>query len=210
LKKSSTSRRTLRHALIAAGGLLLGTAGSVAVVLAVNGGPSETAAARPSGTPAPAASAEPTPAPSSPADADDATGAILEADAAETVLTDYFETVNALSEPADLEAASAVATGAALAEIEAQLLEFEVQEWSLQGEPRFEDITVLKSDLEGAPPTATVSVCVDSTDVKLLQSDGSPVASIEGPRRAVNLYTLAFEDDAWRVLDHTFPDDPTC
>jgi hypothetical protein len=210
LTKSSTSRRTLRRALIAAGGLLLGAAGSVALVMAVSSGPAADTAAPPSTAPTAEASATPTPGPSSPAAAGDTPDEAIQADTAEVVLADYFETVNALTEPAGLDAASAVATGAALAEIEAQLLEFEVQGWSLKGEPRFEDVTVLTSDLDGTPPTAAVSVCVDSTDVRLLQSDGSPVASVDGPRRAVNIYTLAFEDGAWRVLDHTFPDDPTC
>jgi hypothetical protein len=213
LKNSSTSRRTLRRALIAAGGLILGAAGSAAIVLAVSGGPAADPAAGPAAGPSgsPTASGTPTPRPSAPAEAEAPSGDTLEQDTAEIVLAEYFDTVGTLSAPDDLEVASAVATGAALDEIESRLLEFEVQEWTLRGDTRLEDVTVLESDLDGTPPTATVSVCVDSSDVELLNTDGSAVPKVEGvSRRAINIYTLAFADDAWRVLDHTFPDDPTC
>jgi cytoskeletal protein RodZ len=162
----------------------------------------------PSATPEPSSAAEPG---STAAPAPEATDEHLTENTADVVLADYFEAMDALKPDTDLDGIAAVVTGDALAEVEAQQLEFESRGWSLTGSTRFEDVSVVEADLESDRPTATVSVCVDSSDVQLMDEDNSPVSTAtDESRRAINLYSLAYTDGAWRVTSHTFPDDPQC
>ncbi len=158
--------------------------------------------APPSSTPTPAPTAEPAP---------EATDEDLTEKTVDIVLADYFEAMDALKPDTEVGTVSSLVTGDALAEVEAQVIEFESRDWSLEGETRYEDVKVLEADLEAKTPTATVSVCVDSSDVTLVSSDGSPVvADAAETRRAINIYSLAYTDGAWRVTSHSFPDDPQC
>jgi predicted lipid-binding transport protein (Tim44 family) len=162
------------------------------------------------GAPTGAASAAPAPAPTfSPAP--EAASEDLTEDTADIVLADYFEAMDALQADTDVDSIAPLVTGDALDEVESQLIEFESRNWSLEGQTRYEDLQVLEADLDAETPTATVSVCVDSSDVILVSADGSPV--VDDPadvRRAINLYDLAYTDGAWRVTSHTFPNDPQC
>jgi predicted lipid-binding transport protein (Tim44 family) len=162
------------------------------------------------GAPTGGASAAPTPAPTfSPAP--EAASEDLTEDTADIVLADYFEAMDALEADTDVESIAPLVTGDALDEVESQLIEFESRDWSLEGETRYEDVQVLEADLDAETPTATVSVCVDSSDVTLVSADGSPV--VDDPadvRRAINIYDLVYTDGAWRVTSHTFPNDPQC
>jgi predicted lipid-binding transport protein (Tim44 family) len=205
LTKTPKHRRTVRSLAIAAAvTVMLG--GTVGVLAAQ--APRTDDAARPAATATP--SAVPTPdVTRSPAP--EAASEDLTEDTADIVLADYFEAMDALEADTDVETIAPLVTGDALDEVESQLIEFESRNWSLEGETRYEDLQVLEADLDAETPTATVSVCVDSSDVTLVSADGSPV--VDDPadvRRAINIYELAYTDGAWRVTSHTFPNDPQC
>jgi hypothetical protein len=156
----------------------------------------------PESTPAPTKTPAPTPEP--------VTGDLDES-SADVVLANYFDAVDTLTEDDDLNNLTTVVSGNAFDELQAQLLEFESREWTVTGETRYEDVKILESDLEAKTPTALVSVCVDSSDVTVVGTDGKPVGPKPvGERRAINLYSLTYTDDAWRIVSHSFPDNPQC
>jgi hypothetical protein len=163
-------------------------------------GPATPAAGGPTATSSPTAAPAPEP-----------VSGDLDENTAEVLLANYFQAADTLTAGDDLGDLSTVVAGAALDELEAHLMELESREWSIRGETRYEDIEILEADLGADTPTALVSVCVDSSDVTLVAKDGSPVGpEAEGERRATNLYSFAHTDGAWRVVSHTFPDDPQC
>jgi hypothetical protein len=156
----------------------------------------------PTSTPDPTASPAPAPTP--------VTGD-LDEDTADVVLANYFQALDTLTEDDDLGDLTTVVAGSAFDELEAQLMEFETREWTITGETRYEDVEIVEADLGSKTPTAILSVCVDSSDVTIVASDGSPVVpAAAGERRALNLYSLTHTDGAWRVVSHSFPDDPQC
>jgi hypothetical protein len=105
-----------------------------------------------------------------------------------------------------------VATGPILLEIENQRQELEVNGWTISGEPSVVSVNVEDSDLRSSPATATVSACIDSTEVTTVDSSGEPLqTTAPAPRkRAINIYTLEFASGEWRVASRTFPDNPKC
>lgn len=145
----------------------------------------------------------PDPAPSAKADA-----SVENLQAAVVGFVDAVDSVSADSDPA---AFADVVSGAARDELEAQQLEFAANGWSLTGDTKVDGVSVLASDPAGNPPSARVQACVDSSAVVVVDADGKPVPSNpDAVRRALNIYDLNFVDGVWRVVSHSFPDDPTC
>ncbi|MFI7494625.1 hypothetical protein ACH9D2_07895 [Kocuria sp. M4R2S49] len=124
--------------------------------------------------------------------------------------------LDARQEPAELDpAAVAVAeeatAGAALQEVLASLAEFEHQGWEQRGAP------VVVGDPVSAPlPTdegeaVRVTVCLDSSEVTVVDRDGVVVSGKQKGRKALHNYDLFRQPgESWQVVQHGFPDDPTC
>lgn len=120
------------------------------------------------------------------------------------------------NDPAELDpAAVAVAeestAGAALQEVLASLAEFEHQGWEQRGAP------VVVGDPVSAPlPTddgeaVRVTVCLDSSEVTVVDRDGVVVSGKQKGRKALHNYDLFRQPgQSWQVVQHGFPDDPTC
>lgn len=157
---------------------------------------------------APAPAVAPTPVATPSAVAGD--GGPLTPAAADAVLTGYFGTVQNLTPAVGIDPLKAIAAGAVLDEAQAQLNEFDSRGWTLSGTPRLENLQVLSSDLAATPPTAKISVCVDSSPVVVKTADGTVMRNPDASPRALNLYTVSMRDGSWRIISHSFPDDPTC
>ena len=105
---------------------------------------------------------------------------------------------------------SAVARGMILAEIENQDEELQANGWTLSGKPVVKSVTIISTNLTGAPPTALVQACIDSSKVVTLDSSGRPVGKQKDAPPALNLYSLQQDAGVWRVVARTFPNDPAC
>ncbi|WP_217181696.1 hypothetical protein [Streptomyces sp. AC495_CC817] len=186
--------------------LIVGTIIAFAVVpgLADNGRGSPQAEASPTptvtATPAPAASPRPT------AELDDADAS----DVLETALAVPIATVGTDVDLAEL--LKNIAVGSYSKELEAQWQELISQGWTMSGTPTIVSSEVTALDTDSSPPTASVTACIDSSDVAMLDSAGAPIgdASAQMPR-ALHLFTLTQGDDGiWRISSHSFPNDPKC
>ncbi|WP_158590156.1 IMS domain-containing protein [Amnibacterium setariae] len=130
---------------------------------------------------------------------------------AAAIVSTYSRSVSALTARSSADELAQVVTGEALQEVQAQVLELKANGWSVRGAPRIAELRVLRSHLDSTVPTATVEACVDSRDVRTVDSAGKTVlANPHASRRALNLYDLAYRDGAWRVDAHGFPSDTRC
>jgi hypothetical protein len=113
----------------------------------------------------------------------------------------------------DVKAALAsVATGAIIDAIQNQQQELKSNGWTQRGTAIVTSASITARDLTKAAPTATVSACIDSSDVITLDSTGKPITGAGSPttNRAINIYGLQQVDGRWMVVSQTFPDNPTC
>lgn len=103
-----------------------------------------------------------------------------------------------------------VATGAVLDELEATRAEFDAMEWTQTGTPSIVDLRIVSPPSDESPTDAVVEVCLDNSDVRILDSSGADVRTEGTPTRSLNIYTLRWTESRWLVAEHTFPDDPNC
>jgi len=182
--------RALWVTLVVALGLL-----TVAVALSAAGMPIDEADA-----PAPVGAATtPTPTATDPA----VPATTLTDTVADTTVAGFLTAV-ATATPADF---PKIASGAILEELQNDAQELEANGWSRTGAAIVDGVTVLESD--DTTGTATIEACVDSTAVATLDQNGDRL-NPAGTARALNLYSLARTDGAWRVVSRTFPDDTAC
>ncbi|WP_298582807.1 hypothetical protein [uncultured Kocuria sp.] len=124
--------------------------------------------------------------------------------------------LDAGEEPAELDPAAVAvaeesAAGAALQEILASLAEFEHQGWEQRGAP-----VVVGEPVSAPLPTdegeaVRVTVCLDSSEVTVVDRDGVVVSGKQKGRKALHNYDLFRQPgESWQVVQHGFPDDPTC
>jgi hypothetical protein len=103
------------------------------------------------------------------------------------------------------------ARGAILAEVENDNQELKANGWSRRGNATVETVTILSSDIESDPAVTIAQACVDSSKVVTVDSGKKPVgASGKTVQRALNIYTLHYIADEWRVVARTFPDNTAC
>jgi hypothetical protein len=105
----------------------------------------------------------------------------------------------------------ATATGAILEELHNEQLELIENGWSKRGTEHIVSLTV--TDVaESEPETVTVTACLDSSQVELLDSDGEAIVSgiPAEQRRAINVYTLQRTAEGWLISDRSFPDSAAC
>lgn len=103
------------------------------------------------------------------------------------------------------------ASGAILAELENDTQELESNGWTREGSATIDGLTLVTSDAAAEPATVVIEACVDSSAVRTLDHSGNPVGdSGSTVQRALNIYTLAYIDDVWKVVARTFPDNPAC
>lgn len=105
---------------------------------------------------------------------------------------------------------TSLATGAILNEIAADTQELEANGWTRTGVAKVDGVRIISNDPSANPATAVVEVCVDSTDVRLLDVAGDVIGDPLATPRSLNIYSLVSEGGVWRVAARTFPDEPAC
>lgn len=114
--------------------------------------------------------------------------------------------------PASAPDYSQIADGPALGELQGQFDEFQNSGWVQTGAPviaavlGYEDLETEQGFLR------RLSICVDSSTVELKDQEGLILlaAAEPGSRKSLNYYDLQEQDGTWKVVSHSFPDDPAC
>ena len=102
---------------------------------------------------------------------------------------------------------SSVLTGSALEEFDAQALEWTRDGTHTTGSPTLEDVHILSDDGAG---NITVSACVDSSNVRVLNDAGTALTDDTTMTRALTYFLFVKDGGAWKLSGFSFPDDPTC
>lgn len=116
---------------------------------------------------------------------------------------------NAYADPQTAQATdlSSVLTESALEEFDAQALEWTKDGTRAEGTPTLEDAHVIDDDGAG---NVTVSACVDSSSVRLLNDAGTALTDDTRMTRALTYFQFVKEGENWKLSRVSFPDDPTC
>lgn len=136
----------------------------------------------------------------------------------DTAVRDFFETrdiaLQSDEDIADPDAVDldAVAQGFVKGELEAIRAEFAANGWYQKGSVKVAEIQTVDSNQDAEPPTVTLQVCLDSSEVAIVDEDGDPVFSPDDgtPDRVPHLYTLVHTDSGWKVTEHSFPQARSC
>ena len=102
---------------------------------------------------------------------------------------------------------SSVLTGSALEEFDAQALEWTRDGTHTTGSPTLEDVHIISDDGAG---NITVSACVDSSSVRVLNDAGTALTDDTTMTRALTYFQFVKDGGAWKLAGFSFPDDPTC
>lgn len=104
-----------------------------------------------------------------------------------------------------------IASDLMINELESERQELESNGWVISGRPEIADVKVLEKKMDASKPTVKVSACVNSKDVKTLDSQGQPIKGGGSENaRARHIFTLKQYDKNWRVAARSFPDNPDC
>lgn len=97
-------------------------------------------------------------------------------------------------------------------ELEAQWLELSSQGWSVTGAPTISSLEITSLENSSQPATAEVLACIDSSDVTIVDAEGTPVGDPDAVMaRAQHRFTMIqAEDGIWRISSRAFPDAPDC
>ena len=116
---------------------------------------------------------------------------------------------DAYADPAQARATdlSSVLTASALEEFDAQALEWTRDGTHATGTPTLEDVHIISDDGAG---NITVSACVDSSSVRVLNDAGTALTDDTTMTRALTYFEFVNDGGAWKLSGFSFPDDPTC
>ena len=102
---------------------------------------------------------------------------------------------------------SSVLTASALEEFDAQALEWTRDGTHATGTPTLEDVHIISDDGAG---NITVSACVDSSNVRILNDAGTALTDDTTMTRALTYFQFVKDGETWKLSGFSFPDDPTC
>ena len=116
---------------------------------------------------------------------------------------------NAYADPEQAQATdlSSVLTESALEEFDAQALEWSRDGTHAEGTPTLENPQIISDDGAG---NVTVSVCVDSSSVRILNDAGTVLTDDTAMTRALTYLRFVKDGQNWKLAGYSFPDDPTC
>ena len=102
---------------------------------------------------------------------------------------------------------SSVLTESALEEFDAQAVEWAKEGLHSEGTPTVENPQVIADDGAG---NLTVSACVDSSSVRVLNDAGTSFTDDTTMTRALTYFQFVKDGQNWKLSGVSFPDDPTC
>jgi len=105
-----------------------------------------------------------------------------------------------------------IATGFVLGEIQALSVEREHLELTQNGQAQVISIEAVSSDLDAEQPQMVLSVCVDVSEIELVDGAGNSQNDLlYDPGRPVrHLYGAEYVDDVWKLSTHEIPDEQDC
>jgi len=122
--------------------------------------------------------------------------------------------LNQIAQRADGSAigAEAVATGFVLGEMRAMAQQQQALGHRQVGAASVTSVDVVKRDLKASPPTMVLAVCVDVSDIDVLDSnDRSLKDALYNPGHPVkHLYGAVFTGEVWKVSTHEIPIKQDC
>lgn len=112
----------------------------------------------------------------------------------------------------ELEGLSAIASGAAYSEVQAAVAELSDARWRQAGTVEVADVSVGDVDVTSSPEKVELAVCLDTTDVDIVDRAGASVRGPAdvGPTRTLHEYRAEYIDGSWMIVDHGLPDDADC
>lgn len=110
------------------------------------------------------------------------------------------------------EGLDSVATGFVLGELESLAREQSELGLTQTGEARLVSSDLVSSDLAATPPTMTISVCIDVSDLRLTDEAGNDRSDLlYNPGRPVrHIYGADYIDSVWKLSSHEIPDVQDC
>ena len=102
---------------------------------------------------------------------------------------------------------SSVLTESALEEFDAKALEWTSEGTHAEGTPTLDNPQIISDDGAG---NITVSACVDSSSVRILNDAGTALTDDTSMTRALTYFQFVKDGENWKLADLSFPDDPTC
>lgn len=105
--------------------------------------------------------------------------------------------------------AEEIATGFMLGELQASAQEQAVVGQRQIGDAVITSITPITVNIDADPPSMTLLVCVDVSDIDVLDAAGNSLkASLYNPGHPVpHIYGAQFLDNTWKIATHSFPED---
>lgn len=106
----------------------------------------------------------------------------------------------------------AIATGWALGELQSRAREQYDLGYTQTGEATITSVTTTAVDLKAAPATITLKVCVDVSEIDVIDAAGNSLKdSLYNPGHPVaHIYGAVFQDDTWKISTHEIPDSQDC
>lgn len=134
-------------------------------------------------------------------------GALDEAQV-ETLTEDLLVAVSAALAAPETGDASQALTGAALEEFENQRQEWEANGWYQENAATVDGVEILSTSPSGSSLTA--QMCVDSSDLRVMDEAGAEVRSTESPQRSAMVLTFVLVEGRWLLSEQVFAEDPEC
>ncbi|WHS49992.1 hypothetical protein QM007_08730 [Rothia sp. SD9660Na] len=103
----------------------------------------------------------------------------------------------------------AAATGTALDQYLATATEYALAGWHVEGTSTVVGTSRIADGDYMGQPAKILEVCLDSSQVKVLDANGNTVSAPQFTR-SLNIFTLVEENGAWKIASHDFPNNADC
>ncbi|MBG6238873.1 hypothetical protein IWX78_001845 [Mycetocola sp. CAN_C7] len=135
-------------------------------------------------------------------------------DAVDTTLDSFILATNQVLQRGDgsIDGAETVAAGFVLGELQALAAERKSLGYKQVGDAEITEVTVGAVDLTASPPTMTLTVCVDTSDVDVVDESGTSLKDrMYTPGHPVqHTYGAQFLNGLWKIVTHEIPEKGTC
>jgi hypothetical protein len=105
-----------------------------------------------------------------------------------------------------------VTAGFVRGELQALAAEREKLGYKQVGEAKIVSTTVRSVDLSASPPTVELGVCIDSSKVDIVDSNGKSLGDLlyKPGVPVLNVYGAQYLDGRWKIVTHDIPDGAPC
>lgn len=124
----------------------------------------------------------------------------------------FVELTSALGTPTEVDWRSvvSVADDSLLDSIESAVLEYTENGWTQVGAPSLVSAEVLEMEEGDDGQVARVEVCLDHSEVDVLDGEGASLIDGDAEMRVRSILTMHFRDDRWVATQQDFTDELAC